>query len=358
MSQFRLRMKLLLADRKAMIALIISTVIVLAVILSIKTYADERSALPIGLNVLDTGIEAGELADSIRKCEALYVYSGTGEELEGLLADGYINCYFTIPVDYGTRLEAGETEGLVSICAAKDDKIAVVCSDLVAGYMIDRICTVRTYDRYENLDKTGIDNPLSESEYRAYVDELSKDDLFTFNFDVKFIDAGSKKVTYRDISNSMMYMQVIAGFIALLITLTAFSACEEVASEGEKGLMRRLDTVPGSRIYGAFSQILAIIIYLMPLPAVVAVLFGIQNGFVPALKIMLISILLDAVFVVIFYLIAILTKGTSAYQIGGSAIIIGFGIMGFVSIFMGLLGTRIFSATPLAWYIARFVECI
>lgn len=358
MSLFRLRMKLLLADKTATVALIVSTAVVLAVILGIRTFAAERSALPIGLCVEDDSAEARELRDSISKCEALYVYESGQAELKNLLADGYINCIFTIPEGYGGRIESMQTEGLVDICAAADDKIAVLCSDIVAGFMIDRICSVRAYGRYENLDKSKVSAPLDKAAYRAYVEGLEKDELFEFTFDVTFKDAGSKELTYRDISNSMLYMQVIAGFIGLLLMLTCFTACTGIAGECEAGVTGRLKTVPGQFITKWIVQIPVVIVYISPLPVVTALLFGIDSGLAGALKLFAASILLDAFLVICFFAAAYLTGSVSAYQICGSTVIIVLGVMGFLSIFMGLLGVEIFDFTPLALYISKFTELV
>ena len=96
MERFILRLAICLKDRAAGICYLVSAVVIVCLLLGLSEAGEERSAVPIGLVNRDDSRESEELAESIKKNSALYVYTGTEKELEDRLLDGYINSIFII----------------------------------------------------------------------------------------------------------------------------------------------------------------------------------------------------------------------------------------------------------------------
>lgn len=359
MNDYKLRLKLLLKDRTAGICYIVSLVVILIVILGLNIHAEERSSLPIGLVLEDKSEKASELAGRIRETEALYVYENELDPLYDMLLDGYINCIFVIKEGFQEAIADGDAIEVLGIYAAEDDKISTVISDIVAGCMMYEVCLDKAYKRYSGLEKADPDHvKMTYPEYAEYVRKMAEDDTFRFAFDVTYADAGTGKISTADITNGMIYRQMIAGMLAMLMMLVSFCSFNSVVAEYENGIRTRLKTVAGSRLLRSVKEIAAVATYCLPVVLLISVMLLDQAGFKACVRILLLDLAFILFFCIMFYIFTVLCRNVFAYQLLGTVTVTVLGALGFISAFRGLIGENLFFNTPIAFYIDLFIKAL
>ena len=342
MSRFILRLRILLNDRTAGVCYIISAIVMLCLLAGLQSVSEERSAVPIGLVVEDDSQEARELAESIRKTPSVYVNEGTKDDLKEKLLDGYINCIFIIDEGYGEKIKRAETGELVTILSGEDSRLSIILGDIIAGSMLYDLCLNKGYKLYDSLPG---DEKLDWYEYRSYVLTLKDDPTFAFSFDISYENPKEKEIEERDVTNGMIYRQMIAGMLAMLLCLMSFVSCNCFCLEYENGVARRLKNLPVIRICSEVMDFFGIFVYTLPLSVVAGILF--EN-----VKSILISLVYLSVMCLVCMIISKLVKKTESYQLVGAVLVIGLGVLGFVSVFAGIIGGPEFlKATPNAIYI-------
>jgi len=341
MSRFRLRIKILLKDRTACICYLISVIVMVCLLIGLKNSSEERSAVPIGLVINDESREAEFLRERIKQTPAVYVYEGELDELNEKLLEGNINSIFIIDEGYGERVRKGETDELVTIISGEDDRMSVIIGDILAGSMLYDICANKSYIAYSSLK----DNKLTRDEYYSYIMGLKEDPRFAFTFEIETKSSGKETLKENQITNGMIYKQMIAGMLAMLICLVAFVSCNCFCLEYECGVAGRLKELPCNRISAEAMDFFGIFVYTLPLSIVAGILMSDFRSIV-------VSIIYLFIISILCMLISKTVKRTESYQLVGAVLVIGLGILGFVSVFAGLIGGPEFlKFTPNAIYI-------
>ena len=343
MNRFILRLKLLLRDRTACICYAISVIVMFCLLLGLSSVSEEQSAIPIGLVIRDDSRETEELAENIRKTKAIKVIEGKEAELKDELLNGYLNCIFIIDDGYGDKVRAGETEDLITVISGKDDRMSVVIGDIIAGSMVYDICVNKAYRSYRSLIST---EPVSLDAYNTYVLSLREDPSYDFSFDKKYMDPENKTIAENEVTNGMIYKQMIAGMLCMLLCLMAFVSCNCFCLEYENGVAYRLKELPGSRIPTFLMDFFGVFVYTIPLSIAAGFLSKSVMGVVYSLVYLLAMCLICTV-------LSKTVKKTEAYQLVGAVLVVGLGIFGFVSVFAELIGGPAFlKFTPNAVYIS------
>ena len=384
MGGLKLRIKLFLRDRTALICSVSCAVIMIAVLMQLNLHAVERSALPVGLEVKGTGILTERAAESFRENEALYVYEGDYDTLYGLLADGYIYCIVSLNEDFDSMIMNGRTDGIMTLYSAKDDKVATVVGDIAAGCCIDAVCMYKAYNTYDGLNPlSGFDGLLKSfgigrdddtmnnkdgfvrkvvniSEYAELLSSMEKSGEYDYDFSFEFVDTGAKES--REITNGLIYRQVIVGLMGMLLMLCAFCTCSTITKEYENGIRERIRTSAQPAVITGVSEIAGLFICSAPLSLIVLI-FGRNAGLEDAAGAsgrsvsgsLIIMVLINAFLILIstclYYLLANILRSVFAYQILGAFIMIALGVCGFISVFEGLQGGNLFGNTPMGAYI-------
>lgn len=351
MNYLILRLKTLLNDRTSIICYALSVIVILAVLFGLNLHAQERSSLPIGLICEDDSEMAVKIVDRIRGNSAVYVYEGSFDELFELMTDGYVNSIFVIKSGYAEKVQKGYTSNLVDVYAASDNKISTVLQDVFAGAMMDDICLNKAYITYSEAVGSDTDGTLSLDEYSQYVAREGLDDSYKFSFQMSFEDGISTPKNITDITNSMMYRQMIALMLAMLIMIVIFSSFSVSMHDKEIGLTKRLAV---SQTIGAVIfayEIVAMLLFVLPMLVLVSFLFGADS----ALKLFAVNIVFALFVCIVFSLLVRIASSAFLYRFIGTAIVLVLSIFGFISIFEGLMGIDIFRATPVAWYVERIV---
>lgn len=347
MNRFALRIKLCLKDVTACICYVVSAVVLVCLLMGLDSAGEERSAVPVGLVCYDSGTEAASLVEAVTTNPALYVYQKDRSELEDMLLEGYVNSIIVINEEYSLNVRNGMTDGLIEIISGEDDKISVVVGDIIAGSMLYDICMNKGYKMYlkqeGNLGK-------SREEYKKYVLATSELPDFTFGFELEYRDANNGLLEEKSVTNGMLYRQMIAGMLAMLLSLVSFAACNGICSEYESGSRRRLKNLPiGSFVLNGF-DFLGVFVYTLPLGLSAGYLLGGIKGMAVC------SVyLLFICFVCI--VLSNLCKKTDAYQLVGAVLIVALGVCGFISVFSVFVGGgEYLRYTPNAVFINYFLR--
>ena len=346
MSRFILRLKICLKDLTAGICYVISAIVMLALLLSLDSAGEERSAIPVGLVVNDDSAEAKALVKSMQETPSIYVTVGTLDELNEQLLDGLLNCIFVIDEDFGSRIRMGNPDEVITVISGEDDRMSVILSDITGGKMLYTICVNKAYRTYAGL---GEKSTKTRDEYFAYIDSIREDPVFAFSFDIEYENVSTKKIEEKEVTNGMIYKQMIAGMLAMLLCLMAFVSCNCFCLEFEKGVAYRLKELPGNRIPREVMDFLGIFVYTLPLGLVSGFLFSDIKG-------VLYSLIYLFIMCMFCTIVSKLIKKTESYQIAGAVLVIGLGVLGFVSVFSGIIGGPEFlKYTPNAIYINLLV---
>lgn len=355
MSAFLLRLKLLLCDKIAGVCYILCAVVISFVLLNLNLHAEESSRIPIGIvDKCQTSLST-RLVKDISSNASLNVYTDGDEDLELMLKDGYLNCILEIGEDYEKKVRNGDQNKLIKVYTPRDDTSSVIVQDIVAGYMMYDICFFKAWDDYMRLPDIGSEK-LSLSQFSDYVLELKNNPFYAFDFDMEFIDVDNGDTKETDISNALIYRQVIAGINALLLMLLVFCACNKIAAEGETGIFKRRRLSSGSRILSFVLEIAATFVYMMPVMMLSAFTVFSDKGIGGTLYLLCLNMIFTFMATVVYYIVARLIKNAAAYQLAGTILSTVLGVCGFISVFSGLMGVELFNYTPVAAYITGFMR--
>ncbi len=343
-------------DRTAVICMCLTVLVLLFVLGALNIHASEMSALPVGLVAdgqadLNSSV-AGTISDRIRSNEALHVYSGSLDELKDMLADGYIYCIIELGPGLEETVRRGEYKGIMTMYSAKDSPVAALIGDIAAGCAMDAVCMYKAYNTYSVLESAGEKEHADLAGYSARLETMKRDGGYDFVFDTEYIDTGKK--VENEITNALIYRQVIAGLIAMLLALTAFSACNPITREYAAGIRGRLSISAKGSVLLCIGEAAGLFTCCMP----AAILAGLLSGrsIKAVLSMILLNTVLLAVAVAGSYLLALVLKNVMAYQVAGTILIITLSTAGFISIFEGLTGGNLFIHTPVAAFIRCYTE--
>jgi ABC-2 type transport system permease protein len=368
------RMKAIFSDRLTWIIMIVSSLIFLFIINNLSMSAGERSSIPIGVLNLDRSETADELIESIKEIPALYVYEGSEKELKQLLYKEEIRAYFIIKEGYEKSIQAGNTDGLITMHYQEADESAKILSDIIAGDMLYKICLFKGYNLYHSLPEKGvnrsdssadtkINNRLTEEEYMTHAKALEAMPDFDFAFDIRMIDVMNKNNEGK-IENSILYLQAIWGIVAMLLSFTAMLMTAGSVMEKEMGILSRVKlslmksyTMDLSH-FGAALTVQSIISFFL------CFLLKGKIGNLSLNQVVLLFLSLEmfsALMIVWFLFLGKLSGRTGRYQLFGVISILVFGIMGFLYLMSGFIDDKLLNITkiiPNCWFIEEFTDII
>lgn len=357
MGSFTLRLKLLLSDRIATVCYALCAVVMLSVFFNMNLHASDNSKVPMGLLCESDSPVAVRLRDRLLGSDALRVTEGTMDELEELLMDGYIGSIFVIGDDYEEKLREGVREDLIKVISPSDDTSSIIVQDIVAGYMMYDVCFFRTYDEYRTLPGNGTDI-LTEEEYAAFVAEVAEDPDYGFDFDIRYVDIENPDKPDISVTTAMIYRQIIAGLIGMLLLVLVVCGCNGFALEHGQSISKRRRTT-GGNLYAAYAlEMLAVLVYLTPAVLLSALIMIKESGPAGAVVIFLLGEALCAFFVPVCFALTRVVGSASSYQLVGTVVCLVFGACGFISTFSALTGTQVLGATPVAVYIKQFADML
>ena len=231
--QMQLRLRLFVRNRMICAVIFLAAISFFLLIRDFNLQAQNRAAIPIGVvnedQIDHTPTTAStQLLHGLSESSSLLVYEGTQNELEELLYDGYINCIFVIKQGYEKRLLAGETKELITVYEGQDDSLAMIISDIVAGEMMYQICLARGIQIYQNIPP-GENGKHSYKEYQQYAKQLLESEKFDYSFSIIYVDTGQIVQEKKELNNSLLYRQILAGIAAMFYSFVILSIFYQIS---------------------------------------------------------------------------------------------------------------------------------
>ncbi len=366
--QLRLRLKLLMRDKFTVIAFLIATIIFALVLNTLNLWAENNSSIPVGIVNEDSSEFSERLLDNLLKVPSISVNQGSFEEMESMLLDGNISCIFIIRDGYGERIKNGNIDEAIGLYSGRDDKTAAILGDIVAGQMMYDICLYKSMDMYMELAEGN----LSEAEYKTEFDKIMSSPDIDFDFQISYIDIDNLEEETEKIDNSLLYRQMIAGMVAMLLSFVILFAYSQTVVEHEQGIYNRRRVTIQSLMAGRVGNITAVLLISMILCILIAVstassvvnsASGAGSGGFGSIffGILLISVVYIIVLSIVMTILSNLTRTIAQYQMIGGVLLLLAGVAGFASVFSGFMGEtlqKILGFVPNSLYIKFFTDII
>ncbi len=334
--QTSLRLKLLFKDRVTAAVLVIASAFFLFGMEGLNSGAEERSSIPVGVLSRDDSPGAAEFVRRLGELESLYVISGSFEELERALEDGYVRCILELREDFAERIADGKYRNLINVYSVEGDNVATVIADIAAGEMMYEICLAQCYEAYGELPE-GERRKYTKEEYEAYAASLIGAENFDFAFRFRFVDsAGRERGT--GIQNSVFYRQAAAVVGSMLLALVQFAAMAGVHFEKQQGILARRKLTGLSRTAEAAGNLIAAGVLSAGMSSIFAWCACSAAGKRENIFSMLwTTLLFSIIMALIYYILAAVVPDLLVFQAAGALLLLGAGVCGFLSLVEGVM---------------------
>ncbi len=352
-------LRILFSGKQTFILLLGSLVLLASMLFSMDEVKEEKSKIAIGMVDKDDSRLSEEIIAGMLQKDLYEVVTGEEKELVERLAAGELAAVCVLKEGFATDIARGKTDNLVTIYETKDSS-ALLLGDILAGVMMQEICTAKSYETLLSYEKkTGKETTLSAEEYRTYVNGILSEGGTEFSFDVTYVSvAGTES---EKPSQAVIYEQAIFAVFALMTGLLAIYTVLPFRQLKHGRLAERMKTLPvhESALYVG-SALAGFII-----PIIFGALFmgGIslrnQLEFSKILSLLICTAVYICVIVCMMLLAAYGIKNHVVYQMGMLAMILVFGVFGLVTLVDGLLvpeGTA--SWVPNGWYVRIMTELL
>ncbi len=360
---FLLRMKLIGKDRITLTVLLSSLLMFSILIQTLSSTAEEHSAIPIGLVDLDNSEESLSFAERVSKVSSLRIVEETEEKLHSLLLDELIYAIFVIDEGFEEKLHKGNPKDLVSVYFIGKHRSTAILSDILAGEMMYPITLYKSIRYYEGIEYEG--QKLSEDEYKSYIVQLLKGSTdFDFAFDISYERPQDSISDNLQISNTILYNQLIFGILGILAALIAMFIISVRIREKELGVEERLRISRFSMLQRDLGSVLSLLLIEGCLAFIFASLILLQLGIWKPLIIvssLLLIMEFSLVMGCIFIIVSNLVKSIITYQMIGSILILITGGLGFYQMLNGFRPTatsKVLNFIPNCWFIQGFTDII
>ncbi|MDD3173627.1 MAG: ABC transporter permease [Herbinix sp.] len=360
---FLLRIKLIMKDITTVVVLCGSILLFALMLQSMSSSAESLSSLPVGIVDYDKSSSSKELIHNLKNIEALRIVEINEEELNKLLMDEMIYSIFVIEKGYEESLLSGNLKDIITMHYNKDNKSASILSDIVAGEIIYPASLYKGYHYYKQVPFTG--QKLSLMQYKDYMDNIvgvSND--FNFAFQMNYANLDKTMVKEEQLSNSVVYDQLIFGILGILIAFVAMFVLSQTVKEKEMGVEIRLKI---SRFH-ILKRDIANLCALLSFEGVIAFLFSIlifrqlsSKNLDLWFSAYLLLILNALVMGGIMQLIAKVVKRMLLYQVFCSITILMTGGLGFYYLLNGFyqgIADNMVKIIPNSWFIMGFTDII
>jgi len=265
------RLKMYTHSKSVMTAFIISSLAAGFIIMTFFNSAESKSTIPIGLVDEDKTQASKELVEELKKDNVLTVIDGSKDEVKEELIEGNVFSMFVIDKGFENNLNEGQTRRIITNYYLKENEKVKIISDIVLSKMLRKICFIYTYEAYDN--HTLKDNKMSKEEFENVINEQydSNDRLFAFDFEV--VNTKSDTNVTDNITNGLIYKQIIIIITGILMAFIALFAANMIIIDKKYKTDIRLRISLASRLGIFLGNFLSLF--------VVTSIFGlISNGFI------------------------------------------------------------------------------
>lgn len=352
-------LKMLLKGKQAVILLSAGVVLLIAMLVCMDGVKEEKSRIDIGMVDEDGSVLSKGVIEGMQQLDLYNVTVGREKELTDALRTGELAAVCVIKEGYEANVEAGKTDNLVTLYETENGA-ALLVGDILAGVMMQEICTAKGYLTLENyIEESGRSPELTLEQYREYVSSMLLLEENAFSFDVTYVSADAKAVSKP--AQKVIYEQAVFAVFALMAGLLCVYAVLPFRSlcHGRLAARVKILPVPGSAVYAG--SVLGALFLPLLFGIVFLLCFFVRNSieFSTFFSLLVCTFGYLCVIVCIMLVAAYGIRSRTVYQMGMLAMILMFGIAGLASILDGLLLPEgAVSWVPNGWYVRRVAELL
>ena len=201
------------------VVLAVSVILLAAMLLSMDSVKEEKSKIAIGIADEENSALSAEIMTGMKQKDLYEVVEGDEAELVKRLVAGELSAVCVLNQSFSKNIYRGKTNRLIKIYET-DNKEALLLSDVLAGVMMEEICTAKGYQTLISYEKKrGKEQAMSLEEYQEYVKGLFAKEGTEFSFDVEYVATdGTQK---EKPSQTVIYEQAVFAIFALMAGLVS-----------------------------------------------------------------------------------------------------------------------------------------
>ena len=350
-------LKQLFSGKKTVILLVSGLVVLIAMLMGMEEAKEEKSKIRVGMADQSNTELSSMVVQAMQQKDLYDIVTGTEAELVERLKNGEMAAVCVMKKSFADNLAKGKTKNLVTLYETSEGS-ALLLGDVLAGTMMQEICTAKGYQmllKYQK--KTGMEATLSAEEYKEYVENVLAEGGTEFSFEVTYVTANQEET--KKPSQTILYRQAIYAVFALMTGLISVYAVLPFRYMRHGRLAQRIKTLPvhqsavfaGSALAGLFVPFCFGILFL------VCLYYKNRMEFSEILSLLVCTVVYICVIVCMMLFAAYIIKSQTVYQMGMLAMILIFGVFGFISVVDGLLvpeGTAVW--VPNGWFVRKMTE--
>ena len=350
-------LKLLLAGKKTIVLLVTGLLVLVFMLFSMDEVKEEKSKISVGIADQSNTEISAMVIDAMQQKDLYEIVLGREDELVEQLKNGEVSAVCVFKRSFADNLFKGKTKNLVTMYETQDNS-ALLLGDVLAGTMMQEICTAKGYQtllKYQK--KAGMEESLSAEEYREYVEQVLTEGGTEFSFEVTYVNRKNEEV--KKPSQTVIYQQAIYAVFALMLGFRSVYAVLPFRQIRHGRLGDRIKILPirqsavyaGSALAGLFVPFVFGSMFLLCL------FWKNKMEISEFLSLLVCTMVYICVIVCLMLFAAYIIKNHTVYQMGMLAMILLFGVLGFISVVDGLLvpeGTSVW--VPNSWFVRKMTE--
>lgn len=350
-------LRMLLAGKQTILLLTVSLVLMAGMLGHMEEVKEEKSKIAIGIADPNDTQSSHSVIEGMKQMELYEITVGEEETLLTQLKNGELSAVCVLNPSFDSRIARGKTNNLITIYETENGS-ALLIGDILAGVMMQEICTAKSYQTLLSYQKKyDMERTLSAEEYREHVNEVLTEGGTEFSFDVQYLSRENEEA--KKPSQAILYEQAIYAVFALMTGLISVYAVLPFRQLRHGRLARRMITLPvhASALYVGSALAGLVIPMVFGLLFLTGLYYRNKMDFSGILSLLVCTVTYICVIVCMMLLAAYVIKNHTVYQMGMLAMLLIFGVFGFVSLVDGLLvQSEVTAWVPNAWYVRRMTE--
>ena len=350
-------LKLLLFGKRAVLLLIFGFAILGAMLMGMEEVKEEKSKISVGIADQSNTELSAMVIDAMQQKDLYEIILGREDELVERLKNGEVSAVCVFKRNFADNVWKGKTKNLVTMYETKDSS-ALLFGDVLAGTMMQEICTAKGYQmllKYQK--KAGREETLSAEEYKSYVEKVLEEGGTEFSFEVTYVNRKQEEVGKP--SQWLLYRQAIYAVFALMLGLLSVYAVLPFRQMKHGRMANRIKTMPvhGSAVYTGSALAGFLVTFCFGASFIMGLQWKNRMEFSEILSLLVCTMVYICVIVCLMLFVAYIIKSHTVYQMGMLAMILLFGVFGFISVVDGLLvpeGMAVW--VPNGWFVRKMTE--
>ena len=350
-------LKLLLAGRRMAFLLLSGLGILIFMLMSMEDVKLEKSKISVGIADQSNTELSAMVIRTMQQKDLYEIVLGKEEELLEYLKKGELSAVCVFKRSFADNLIKGKTKNLVTLYETEDSS-ALLLGDVLAGTMMQEICTAKGYQMLLEYQKSsGREKSISLEEYREYVNAVLEEGGTAFSFEVTYVASNTEEAEKP--SQSILYQQAIYAVFALMLGLVSVYAVLPFRQMKHGGMAKRIKTLPlyGSSVYAGSAAAGFLVTFAFGASFLICLYQKNPMEISEILSLLVCTMVYICVIVCLMLFAAYIIKNHTVYQMGVLAMILLFGVFGFISVVDGLLvpeGTAVW--VPNGWFVRKMTE--